>query len=150
MNHIEILKANEACDEAVEWASQYPDFATAWDACQRPDWMLWLHDKGIIPISDRDLLLFACDCVRYTPIGDGRTVWDLLTDERSRNAVEVAERYANGDATDAERTAAQAAATAAARIAAWDAAWDAARAFQADLIRKRVGNPFIKAQEAKP
>jgi hypothetical protein len=57
--------------------------------------------------DDRTNRLFACSCVRE--------VWHLLTDERSRNAVEVAERYANGQATDAERDAAWAAAS--------DAAW---------------------------
>ena len=43
--------------------------------------------------------LFCCACIRHAPLGDGRKVWDLLTDERSRNAVDVAERYADDLAT---------------------------------------------------
>ena len=73
--------------------------------------------------AERELRLFACWSVRNTPLADGRTVWDLLTDKRSKTAVEVAEQYAGGLATDHEL----AAAWAAARATAWDAAWDAAR-----------------------
>ena len=68
--------------------------------------------------NDKTLRLFACWCVRQ--------VWSLLTDERSRVAVEVAERYANGEASKDELDAARAAAWDAARDAAWATAWDAA------------------------
>ena len=73
---------------------------------------------------------FACWCVRNTPVGDDKTVWDLLEDERSKNAVIVAENLARGKATKEELAAARAAAWAAARAAAgyaaWDSVWDAA------------------------
>ena len=72
---------------------------------------------------DRDLRLYAVWCARQ--------VEHLMKDQRSRNALDVAERHANGLATDEELDAARDAAWAAARDAAWDAArdaaWDAAR-----------------------
>ena len=80
--------------------------------------VLWAADVS------SELRLWGCWCVRQ--------VWHLLTDERSRRAVEVAEAFARGEATreqlDAARAAARAAAWAAAGAAARAAAWAAARA----------------------
>jgi hypothetical protein len=64
--------------------------------------------------NDKTLRLFACWCVRQ--------VWHLLTDERNRTAVEVAERYANGEATPEELAAAR------------DAAWAASAAQSKKLM----------------
>ena len=63
-------------------------------------------------------LMFAAWCARQ--------VQHLMTDKRSLDALDVAERYANGLATDEELAAVRAAARAAAR-AAW-AAWAASAA----------------------
>lgn len=82
-------------------------------------------------VPERVLRLWACWCVRHTPLAGGRTTWDLLDDERSRRAVEVAERFARGEATGGELAAARDAAWA----AAWDAAWDAAWAAQIEQLR---------------
>src|SRR5438105_2653272 len=57
-------------------------------------------------VSRRKLRLFGCGCCR-------ERAWHLLTDPRLREAVEVAERYADGDANYASLRAAQAAAQAA-------------------------------------
>jgi len=99
------------------------------------------HERTILYMFDasRVLRLWGCWCVRNTKLRDGRTVWDLLTDPRSRNSVEVAERYAIGEATKKElaaaRDAARAAARAGARTGAWAAARDAARAAAWDAAR---------------
>lgn len=148
-----LLDEYDACADARAWAAAYATPADAWDACPRPDWMLWGLER--LGLGDgRKLRLFACWCARHTPLGDGRTVWDLLTDQRSRAAVEVAERFAAGEATAEELAATEAAteaaawtaAWAAARAAAWDAAWASAGAAaskaQADALRQIYGNPF--------
>lgn len=74
----------------------------------------------------REMRLYAVWCARL--------VQHLMEDPRSVTALEVAERYANGAASDDELAAARDAARYAARDAAgyaalgaaWDAAWDAA------------------------
>jgi hypothetical protein len=59
-----------------------------WLTCTNPDKILdHLHGQ----VSERKLRLFACACCRR--------IQDLLADERSRHAVEVAQRYADGNAT---------------------------------------------------
>ena len=67
---------------------------------------------------DKEIRLYAVWCARQ--------VQHLLKDQRSLNALDVAERYANGYATEAELKAARAACGAAASAAAWYAAWEAA------------------------
>lgn len=72
-----------------------------WLASDDPQAMLasfrreWDKGESYCALSDRKLRLFACACARQ--------VWHLLTDDRSRKAVEVAERYADGLAGEDER-----------------------------------------------
>ncbi len=134
------LLAVNACEEAREWveSNNIRSVSAAWEKCQNPDWMLWALNAAGIKVSDKKLRLFACSCIRETPLPDGRKVWDLLTDERSRRVVEVAERFANGEATQEELA------------AAWAAARDAARDAQAKILRKIIGkNPFKAKRRAK-
>jgi hypothetical protein len=58
--------------------------------------LAFLRRRG--PVSDRKLRLYACACCL--------SVWHLLADERSREAVRVSERFADGLASDGDRAAA--------------------------------------------
>jgi hypothetical protein len=136
---------------------------------QEQDWLSSTDPQGMLEFlrtsgkaDDRKLRLFACACCRR--------VWHLVNDERSRRAVEVAERWADGRATPPELMAAHQAAWEAwgtpARTAASDAtavAWEVGHAAdagshaawagtggsraderkaQADLLRCILGDPF--------
>ena len=136
-----LLVKHKACDEARTWAKDFVTPAAAWRACTNPQWMLWAIEASGVT-DDKKRRLFACWCVRYTPLADGRRVWDLLTDERSRRAVEVAELFAVDKATKEELDAACGAADAA-RGAAY-AARGAAYAAQCDQIRKMWPSPLPK------
>ena len=83
------------------------------------------------PQYEMEWRLFAVWCARQ--------VQHLMTDQRSLDALDVAERYANGEATDQELDAARDAALAAAREAAWAAARSAARAAAGATARAAAG-----------
>jgi len=132
-----------------------------WLSCADPTAMLeFLRNGG--KVSERKLRLFACACCR--------NVWRLMTDKCSRRAVEVAERFADGQATpqtlqkwhwaayeahemtdEAGRVSAAYAANRATHLDASLAALGAsaaaeyaglAPAGQCDLLRDIVANPF--------
>lgn len=106
---------------------------------------------------ERKMRLYAVWCARQ--------VRHLIDDPRSLAALDVAERHANGRATDSELVAAHAAAHAAARAAvndpacisarhatmaaAWDAAWVAAAAAAWDAAWGAAGAAAKTAQTAE-
>ena len=98
---------------------------------------------------DKEIRLFAVWCARQ--------VQHLMTDRRSVAALDVAERFANGDATKEELDAAEAAAWAAsgyaamtaAGAAAWAAAGDAAGGEARGEAWSAAWSAALDAQEAK-
>jgi len=57
-----------------------------WNEANDPGPMLdWLGSSGSLETSDRKLRLFGCACLRR--------VWHLLSDERFRQIVAVAEQF---------------------------------------------------------
>ena len=101
-----------------------------------------------VPNCDKEARLFAVWCARQ--------VQHLMTDPRSLAALDIAERHANGKATDEELAAARdavwdaagAAARAAAQSAAWRAAWYAvwyaARHAVWDAARQEQEKKFVE------
>jgi hypothetical protein len=119
------LRKYHACPEGYAWAvSTCSTMQQVWDTAQ-PEWLIWVATRPGV-LDDITLRRFACWCVQR--------VWHLLTDERSRHAVETAERFCDGTATleelDAARDDAWYVATAApaAKIAPFPATMYAARA----------------------
>jgi hypothetical protein len=134
-----------ACQDGREWAlDNCSDLDDAWQKL-KPEWLIWVATSPGV-LTDRELMLFAAFCARQ--------VEHLLTDQRSRDAIDVAEKFAKGEATyeelaaawDAARAADWAADWAAARAADWAAAraadWAAARAAQSDWLRANTQPNF--------
>src|SRR4030043_1758784 len=109
------LKQLLACFDAVDWVKTQKSAATAWRNCERGDWMLWLAKK--LNVDDRKLTMAKAMCAKQ--------VEHLMTDQRSRDALDACIRYAKGEITRKELNVAAAAAYDVAYAAA-DAAFVAA------------------------
>lgn len=124
MNLIEFLDKHNACQSGRDWAIE-TECETIEDLWLRTDiiadWRMWIA-RRVLPT--KTLQIFACKAVR--------SIWHLLKDERSRNAIVVAELFLSGEATIEQlreaRTAADAASTA---------------AYAADAARKEKWNELI-------
>jgi len=88
------LRAVGACQESIVWALTQPDAATAWAACERADWMLWIAARlATADEARRSVTLAACACARTVlhciPAGE----------DRPRVCIETTESWARGNAT---------------------------------------------------
>ena len=126
----EYLRGIGACLEAREWAGE-KTAREAWEACDRPDWLLWWAEKEGVPKVHfvQCAIAFARSVVHLVPQGETRPL----------RAIEAAEKWVL-DPSEENRTAARAAAWEAwaearaaawAAEAAWAAAWEAAAAARA-------------------
>jgi hypothetical protein len=136
----EFLTNNNACDEAKLWASN-KSWNEIYNTCHRGDWLLWLF-KLTNPNDLQAITLAKAHCAN--------TVRHLMKDERSKNAIDVAIAFGNGNATREELNAAAyaayaayaaayayAAADAAAYAAAYAYAYADAAAYAADAARTK-------------
>jgi hypothetical protein len=130
------------------YSATIPDFINEYrDKVNRPEDIIWTVARPDY-MNEKDRMLFAVWCAR-------EALKLINPDQRSIDACDVAERYANGEATDDELAAARVAARAAgaaaeaaveaaagaAGAAAWAAAWAAeydAEATWGDAIRKQI------------
>jgi hypothetical protein len=86
----EALSRFEFPEKLGRYARRFETFEEVWAQCPRADWMFWLlqaFGRG----SRKGLRLFTCTLARRW--------WVFMPDVRSRRAVDLAERYAQGDAT---------------------------------------------------
>jgi hypothetical protein len=82
-----LIKLN-ACEPAIEWAGDKTIEEVLRDSW-RGDWLLWLAKKLNLPLNKITLAKARC----------AKTVIHLMKDERSINAVIVAERFGLGECT---------------------------------------------------
>src|SRR3990172_2614405 len=54
MDYREIKFKKKPCEDAIKWLETQPDFETAWNVCERGDWMWWVlrHLEGALPTKE--------------------------------------------------------------------------------------------------
>jgi hypothetical protein len=83
MNIHELLIEKKACQSAMDWAKDYETIEQIVENVHRGDWLLWLAKKIDIPIKTLTLAKARC----------AKTVIHLMKDQRSIDAVNLAERF---------------------------------------------------------
>ena len=163
------IRAAGACNDARKWLRDQPDPVTAWNSCERGDWLLWIAARVITNPQQRMIVvLAACDCAEtalaYAPAGEDRprqcietvrawTRGEATIEQLREKRADAAAAYAAAAAADADAAAAYAAAA----YADADAAADAADAYAAAdartahlqklaaIVRNRIPLDVIRA-----
>lgn len=80
------LQEMNPCSEAMEWVKTQPDLKTAWENCERADWMLWFaRQKGLVK-KVKSVKLACAFARRVTSIFENKYPNDL----RPRQAIDAA------------------------------------------------------------
>jgi hypothetical protein len=85
----EFLDRFGVCPPGAEWLAKQKSYEQAWNDCYRGDWMLTIAQEAGVDL--KILTKAKVECAKL--------VERLMTDERSINALRIAERFAEGKAT---------------------------------------------------
>ena len=141
MNISDFMKNYQPCSDSRKWIKEADIKTTeeAWNKCQRGDWLIWFLSKA--KYDKKGIIKISCDIIRHQPIGDGKTVWSLLTNMKLRNAIEEVELWCEGN-------------TAVVSVAVYDAVaadavadYTAAKQWQADYIRSKIAYSQINIED---
>ena len=81
----------------IEHLNEYDTMQQAWDESTDIYWRLQVLERLRLELHSRRLTELCCQFIMTTPLGDGRTVSDLLCcDERLINALAAGKDYAAG------------------------------------------------------
>lgn len=93
---IDWLRAKGACQDGREWAErECNSLADVW-AKAKPEWLIWVACQALAKRKRVAMGAAFAERVRH-----------LMTDQRSKDALDMAHRYGRGEATDKELTAAE-------------------------------------------
>ena len=124
------LKSLSACRDAVEWVRTQKDYKSAWQNCERGDWMLFIAFK--LKVDDRKFTMAKAMIAKQ--------VEHLMTDQRSKDAVQACIDYYNGLITREQLNAA-----AAAHADAYDIAKKDSLKRSADICREYLTDEVLTA-----
>lgn len=88
---IDALVLLNVCETAVNWMKEQPDHRTAWERCERADWMLWFAART--GVDRHKLIHAACDCVEMAL---ERIIADDVHRVDAVQAIEIARAWGEG------------------------------------------------------